>query len=80
MSVPILPFCEMTTFLVLFADSSLRLPLLLDFYLLFECLEFAICDYCVFLRWLLERERDRFKELLLLLVGVLRVLILYKGL
>lgn len=28
----------------------------------------------MFLRWLLDRERERFKELLLLFVGVLRVI------
>jgi hypothetical protein len=54
----------------------LRLLLLPDSPLILECREFVILDYWVVLRWLLERESDRLRELLLLLVGVLRVLIL----
>jgi hypothetical protein len=50
----------------------LRLLLLAESPLLLK----VILDYCVFLRWLFERESDLLSELLLLLVGVLRVLIL----
>jgi hypothetical protein len=66
------PDWETTTRFVLFVDSYLRLLLLAESPLLLE----VILDYCVFLRWLFERESDLLSELLLLLVGVLRVLIL----
>lgn len=70
------PDCDTTTLLVLVADSSLRLLLLPDSPLVLECLELVMLDCWVFLRWLLERESDLLRELLLLLVGVLSVLIL----